>query len=173
MDEPTTANPTDSRDASHSVGSDQKPDGSNVDDNGNRVAGRRSYFNAQTLAAVIVAMAGIVYAILQVYGAVTSNGTKTQRLENGLSIVQTSLPKIAQQIAAIPTSNPPAAPVIVQTKPGVAPNVIVTQQPAAPGKPGVPGAPGKPGQVKIITVTQSPTPAPTCANSLLGYCLAK
>lgn len=149
------------------VGSNTPTDRSSADDNRNRATGGRTNYLPQTIAAVIVALAGFVYAILQVYGAVTDNGDKTQRLEHGLSIVQTAVPKLAEQLSNIPTEQPSFPPVVVRNNPGKAPNVVVTQLP------GTPGTPGKPGQVKIIRVTQTPTPVPTCANSLLGFCVAK
>lgn len=170
MNEDTTDAITDDGNNANAVGSDTATNGPNTNDNGNRAASRRSPYQPHAIAALIVALAGLVYAFLQVYGAVTNNGDKTQRLEHGLSVIQTAVPKLAEQLSNIPTEQPTFPPVVVKTNSGKAPNVVVTQM---PGTAGAPGQPGKPGQVKIIRVTQTPNPVPTCANSLLGVCVAK
>lgn len=171
MDGDSTDDTTSSGNFSDNDGSYPESDRPSANDNGNSVASGRSNYLPQTIAAAIVALAGFVYAILQVYGAVTDNGDKTQRLERIVSNVQTAIPTITKQLAAIPTEQPTFPPVIVKnganSVPGSSPNITVTQLPGTPGKP------GQPGQVKIIRVTQTPSPVPTCANSLLGVCVAK
>lgn len=171
MDDETTRDSiTDGGNDSDTVGSHSQPDGPGADDHRDSVTGGGTGYITHTLAAVIVAIAGLVYAILQVYGAVADNGDKTKRLEHGVSVIQTAVPKIAEQLAAIPTEQPTFPPVIVETKSGNTPNVIVTQLPGTPGAPGKPGEPGK-----IITLTPTPAAAPiqTCRASVLGACVVK
>lgn len=124
-------------------------------------------------AGIAAAFVTLIILISQLFGAVTGNTEKSEKI---IEKVQ-QLPGAVEKVQDI---NDSIADLKTQIKDQPTPVSTTIIQKGQPGQPGQPGKPGQvvtsPPQTKVITTpgptrTIRPNPRPTCGTSLLGSCI--